>query len=287
MPSAYQRSFFFAKWRHVDQDAIHWTGKSYLPTFEKAYVILTEAERHLEACGFPFEQTEGWGFFFGQRSRGRRINFAMSGDGHMAMKTQAMKEAEDTTFRYKFTWIETGHEKGWVTHYRPKHPPLSSELESVLNFLGLHQFAECPEYDFESCHWRSIGFQQRGDSPFDSNAEFAHRMFDAHAGNFSPGIEKLLAAQAGVEQVGLSFLPFSPPAKRLEVDLERRTARPIAQMRRQGRSAPAAFDVAISFAGSERKYAEHLATRLEDVGYSVFYDEFFPALGQEPCGYVR
>ena len=35
------------------------------------------------------------------------------------------------------------------------------------------------------------------------------------------------------------------------------------------------FDVAISVARSERKYAEDLAKRLVDAGYVVFYDDFY------------
>jgi hypothetical protein len=42
------------------------------------------------------------------------------------MKTERMKQSEDETFKYHFTWIETASEKGWVTHYQPKHPPLSA-----------------------------------------------------------------------------------------------------------------------------------------------------------------
>ena len=36
------------------------------------------------------------------------------------------------------------------------------------------------------------------------------------------------------------------------------------------------FDVAISFAGTERNYAEQLATIVKNAGFSVFYDEFYP-----------
>ena len=36
------------------------------------------------------------------------------------------------------------------------------------------------------------------------------------------------------------------------------------------------FDVAISFAGTERKFAEELASRVREAGFSVFYDGFYP-----------
>ncbi len=37
-------------------------------------------------------------------------------------------------------FLDTGYEKGWVTHYHPKHSPLSSELQSVFTFLGMQDF---------------------------------------------------------------------------------------------------------------------------------------------------
>lgn len=36
------------------------------------------------------------------------------------------------------------------------------------------------------------------------------------------------------------------------------------------------FDVAITFAGSEREYAKQLAQRVRDAGFLVFYDDFYP-----------
>lgn len=37
------------------------------------------------------------------------------------------------------------------------------------------------------------------------------------------------------------------------------------------------YDLAISFAGEQRELAKALATRLDSSGYSIFYDEFYPA----------
>lgn len=39
---------------------------------------------------------------------------------------------------------------------------------------------------------------------------------------------------------------------------------------------PTNFDVAISFAGSERSLAESLANKIQDAGFAVFYDNFYP-----------
>ncbi len=39
---------------------------------------------------------------------------------------------------------------------------------------------------------------------------------------------------------------------------------------------PREFDLAISFAGTERPLAEELAMRMRDAGFDVFYDGFYP-----------
>ncbi|MCI2425567.1 hypothetical protein LM599_06225 [Candidatus Acetothermia bacterium] len=229
--------------------------------FDTAYRNLTDAQKDLEKCGFFFDQPEGWGYFFGRSSGGRGRDFQMAGDGHTAMSVKQMKQSEDDVFLYKFTWLESAHDKGWVIHYRPKHPPLSSELQSVFGFLGLQNFQQCPEYDFEPCHWRSIAFEERGNSVFDSNANTAHGWFDSHAQHFSSGIQKLLSANSEIEKSGLTFLPFQKPTERLNIDIERRIERPKSASKSAGVTS---FDVAISFAGTEQKYAEELATILKE-----------------------
>jgi hypothetical protein len=76
-----------------------------------------------------------------------------------------MKIAEDQGFSFAFVWIVTNAgEKGWATHYRPKNPPLSAEIESVFRFLKLDTFAECPHFNFDPCFWRFTPYESRGDS---------------------------------------------------------------------------------------------------------------------------
>lgn len=258
----------YVKWVDKGFDVTHFAR-----LFDQSFANLLAAQRDLEQCGFFFEQPEGWGYFFGKRSGGSRREWGMRGDGHTAMAVKSMKESEDTTFLYKFSWLESAHEKGWVIHYRPKHPPLSSELQSVFRFLGLQEFKQCPEYDFETCYWNSVVFVKRGDRHFDSNAGAAHGWFDAHAAHFSPGVEKLLRANAEIEEAGFNFLPFAKATARLNEDIERRTVRPTHTLASRDLST---FDVAISFAGTERECAEQLATMLKDAGFSVFYDDFYP-----------
>lgn len=115
---------------------------------------------------------------------------------------------------------------------------------------------------------------------------YAHRSFDALATHFSPGIEGLLAANAAVETVGMTFLPLTKPAERMRVDIATKVVQPTKPTASQARTAPRArppaatipdnFDVAISFAGTERESALKLAETLRDAGYAVFYDDFFP-----------
>lgn len=52
--------------------------------------------------------------------------------------------------------------------------------------------SSCPEFEFDSCYWHFISFQNDGRSFFETNANYAHDAFNAHAENFSPAIEQLL-----------------------------------------------------------------------------------------------
>jgi TIR domain len=193
-----------------------------------------------------------------------------------------MNATEDANFLFRFTFVMTDHGKGFVTHYRPKHPPLSSEMSSVFHFLGLSEFRQCPEFDFEPCYYRTLLFEQRGDSPFDRNTEFAHGSFDAHAGQFSPAIENLLTANSTMEAAGMGFLPIPRPAERNTVDIIKQIVRPPAPKPAKpvtiafDAALPSNFDVAISFAGTERSLAERLAKALQAAGVIVFYDNFYP-----------
>lgn len=248
---------------------------SFAKQFDTAFEAFRQAERHLESCGIFFEQLEGWGYFYGTRSRGRtRRSFAEFGDGHTVSKSEEMKRSEDGAFHFAFVWVVTARgDKGWTTHYRPKNPPLSVELESVFRFLGLKAFPNCPCSDFEPCSWSGLLYEKWGESPFDRNTKTAHQWFGNHAQHFSPGIENLLRAHASMEPFGMKLLPFADLKERLRQEIERHTTRP----EKAGKAAAeGAFDVALSFAGTEREPAELLATLVRDAGFSVFYDKFYP-----------
>lgn len=244
------------------------------------------ADRHLEACGLALAQPEGWGFFYGKPSGSRhnRGHAHCRGNGHAAPKSERMKQSEDEYFYYSLTWIDGAGDKGWTTHYRPKHMPMSPEFAGALDFIGgFNIFGDCPEFDFESCWWRFREFRSQGEGPFDSNAEQAHRWFDAHAANFGPGIRNLLEAHAIVASVGLRLLP--PQRSAAVQGVQRNAVNNIGSNSPGGRAAepaPAAradgfkYDVAFSFAGTDRKTAETIAKKVRDAGFSVFYDNFYP-----------
>ncbi len=259
---------------------VRWVNEGFEVTdfgnhLDQAFSSLIEAQEELEKCGFFFDQPEGWGYFSGKQSSGRRLDISMLGDGHTAQELRPLKSSEDDSFIYKFTWMKNNeHDKGWVIHYRPKHPPLSSELFSTLQFLRLNTFKECPEYDFEPCQWRSIAFVSRGNEIWVGNTETAHHWYDAHAEHFSAGLEKLLDANAIIERSGFRFLPIPDPQERNRSDIERQLIRPNPAITRG--QEPQQFDIAISFAGTERGYAEKLAMILKEAGISVFYDAFYP-----------
>jgi hypothetical protein len=154
-------------------------------------------------------------------------------------------------------------------------------VRSVFNYLGLKQFEQCPEFQFETCHYTTLRLLET-DNPFEGNLDFAHKSFDTHATRFAPAVEALLAANAAVERVGLTFLPIANPKERLRADIVRQIgfatkATPTPKATRTFDAAlPSSFDVAISFAGSEREFAEKLAERLRAAGIIVFYDNFYP-----------
>lgn len=236
---------------------------------------LTQAQNHLEACGFLLPQPEGWGFFYGREARGARSNplSECSGDGHTSPHTEVMKRVEDDNFVFVFSWIKGGTDKGWTTHYKPKVEPMSPEVEGVMRFIELRRFGQCPMFDFEPCWWRFTAFSLTGF--MDSNADRAHGWFEANQQHFSSGIERLLETQRLVEPFGVRFLPYGEAVQRREVELARRVVRTTEAG--AALAIPERFDVAVSFAGTERDLAERLAIAAREAGFEVFYDNFYKA----------
>lgn len=262
----------FYRWVDPDFDL-----DKFAQDFAASYSEMGQAEKLLNKCGFLFDSPEGLAHFgYGTNHRYDRGPREMDGDGHTALSHKPMKESEDSSedalFRYKFTWLETTYGKGWVTHYRAKNPPLSSEIEGALSFLKLQSFQDCPEFDFESCYWKSTAFISRDEHGFDSNAGSAHACFDEHAANFSQGLKHLLGAHGLVEPFGFGFISMPRAAERIEKDIAKKIERPAGQ---PSGATTGSFDVAISFAGPERKYAKELAEKVNEAGFAVFYDDFY------------
>lgn len=240
--------------------------------------ILREALDALQACGFYVERelfrAGGIGPLPQEMLRGT------TSDGHNASKKERMKESQDDSFKFVFTFIETQREKGWTTHYIPKHEPVSEEVSSMLEFLGLRRFADCPEAGFDPCHWRFLRFIPNDDF-FHGPTEIAHGWFDAHASRFSTGISKLLSAEAIVSKHGLHLLrnvktnvpaEASQPPRRKQ--LSSSSSRP-ATISTPAQAMPS-YDLAISFAGAQRDLTDMVANRVRDSGFEVFYDRFYP-----------
>lgn len=254
---------------------------SNLPSaFDSAYTALREAERHLTNCGIQLPQREGWGYFTGRPARRTVAQRRALGDGHTASWTEERGRSEDEAFHFVFSWLAAGAtEKGWVVHISAKDQPMSAELTHLFEYIGLRSFNSCQFLDFGECWWLSFDYAEDDEGPFNRSIEGARRFFDGLASNFSPGISKLLNAHSLMEPFGLRLLPIPESTARIREDLEKHVstsgttpARPTAN-----RGFPARFDVAISFAGPERQYAEELANRVRGAGFEVFYDDFYPA----------
>jgi hypothetical protein len=268
----------YCRWATEDFDP-----EAFARAFDESFARMQVAQQSLDACGFVLPQPEGWGYFFGGSGTPVRARSNFSGDGHTGIKIDSMKASEDPRFEFRFTFIDTGHGKGFVTHYRPKHLPVSSEVNGVLHFLGLKQFADCPEFDFEECYFGTRAFEQEGRA-WNPSVDYAHRAFDAHATQFSTAIESMLAANAAIEAVGMTLLPLARPNDRMRADIAtnfRESEKSAVAFATQkpavhAKPIPERFDVAISFAGSERPLALALAKAVRAAGFSVFYDDFFP-----------
>lgn len=228
--------------------------------FALAYPALREAERQLRECGFAIDQPD---------------RFRSSGDGHTSPQSQQMKQFEDEHFIFIMSWIEGGGDRGWTFHYHPKHPPLSGEMRAAFSFLELREFEQCPYFDFEPCYWRFFSFEQRGDSFFGRNTEFVYGCFDKHSEKFSIGIENLLKVHGLLRPFDFEFLPqLKEPRFGVPRQLAPSPERPVVAEPPELRTFD--FDVAVSFAGTERIHAEKLASLVRETGFNVFYDDFYP-----------
>ena len=236
-------------------------AKEFGDAFGRSLAALSDANGHFKECGLYIVNDAGPDF----------ATKTISWDGHNCPTKRHIKSLDDDVFHYVLTWVE-GRDKGWVIHYRPQHPPLTDDMEAGVKFPGvLQQFSECPEYNFEECYWRFMKFEAGSGGFGRNNADLMNKCYEAHTRNFPLGLQKLLVAQAELSAYGMHIFPPSP--KRVEQDY---SEPPQASHQRNRKLIKYKYDVALSFAGSERALAEQLAKMLKDRGIAVFYDGFYP-----------
>ena len=268
---------------YVKEVGADFAVEEFAPVFARAKQLLAVAEGHLEKCGLDVPAPEGWGYFFGKPSEGRRRRRGSgAGDGHTASNLESLKQGEDDYFQFRMSFGYFQYTKGWVFHYRPKNPPFTPEIWAAMQFLDAFQeFAQCPEFEFEPCVWRLVEYEEHGEQDlFGRSAEFAHRGFESHVEHFSAGLKAVLDAHVAVAPFGLPFLKirpapastYAPPPRTALAGTTARTSEPVSSQV----GLPDSFDVAVSFAGTERPLAQKLSEIVREAGFEVFYDSFYP-----------
>jgi hypothetical protein len=249
---------------------------AFADALEKGYALLKQAGSHLKACGYDAVEFDDPGakFIFARPLE------RLGRDGHIGAQDRPLKNAEDQAFRYVLTWIDGPGGRGWVTHCAAKQPPLSADIERVFAALDLHPMAECPEFNFDPCHWslypKQLG-SRRGDPTDWAHTDRAHKHFEAHASHYSDGIAKLLEANGLFVPLGMELLPPPPSSP-----APRPVTSPRAPQRssRRGASPPPVphYHVAFSFAGTEREIVKRIVAVVEAAGYTVFYDDSWKSM---------
>ena len=250
----------------------------FISAFESTYRQLTKAERLLESCGVMLPNLDGLGYFLGHQTVGLTMSEERLGNGHNVSESSIIKKREDDEFEYRLTFVRDATDKGFVIHYRPKCEELVSAYYGVFTFLGVRHYNSCPEFDFEPCFYRTVRTGSSGsfDVDFNSNS-LVHNAFEAHTTHFASAVKLLLSADQNLRGFGIPFLPcmHSPvePADKYKKLGDRSSikAEPINIIGEWK------YDVALSFASSERKYASELCEILTNEGISVFFDEKFAA----------
>ena len=244
---------------------------------------MSEADGSLLRCGINFPKLEGWGYFNDSESRGPTASWRLSGNGHEVFEKNEIKQDEDGDCEYRLTFVKNSQDKGFVIHYRPS-VETSIPLEhhhSVYKFLGLHEYHACPEFDLEPCFYRTIrtGDVETHDA-LDYDFDIIQRIhggFDAHKTHFSEAIKLLISVNDDLSKFGVSFLQVAPSSAK-SGSISRIKKGPV-ELSKQAISTkigpPWKYDVALSFAGTERKYASMLHDILVKQDISVFYDKQF------------
>lgn len=231
--------------------------------FESAYCQIREAERSLERCGLMLPTPEA-------------VSVGLSGNGHNVSNTIAIEQSEDEECEYRLTFVKDAIDKGFVIHYRAKVEKLIPEYHSVYRLLGFRHYDSCPEFGFEPCFYRTIrtGASTSFDIDFSSN-QIVKSAFEAHTTCFAGAVKLLSSANESLRELGISFLPLMHTTEESIGGHEKSRDQLVSESEPSSRGPNWKYDVALSFAGSERKYASELCNILTKNGVKVFLDEKF------------
>jgi hypothetical protein len=248
---------------------------SFANSFNTAFRYISDGFSDLMRCGIHIRLNEEIAFFYGSPSYEQPFSSQpLAFDVHTAAKPTHPRKLEDDYFHFVLTFIKGAKYSGWTTHYRPKNMPTSPEFDAVLNFIGgFKTFEKCPEFNFESCWWRFNPIKFDANGIFLMNNQDSYNSFDAHVPYFSSGLKKLLTAHVELQKHDMSFLSVSEHRDRpISTKLPGETV-PTEKLQS---SSKYKYDIAISFAGTERKYAEKLAKIISEADFEVFYDNYYP-----------
>lgn len=299
--SGFQRTDFLGCLGFLRCNQCHIYGKCYIravpeefslsglgPELGTAYAQLARADLILERCGVALPQEEGIGYFYDQPSVASQRSNRLSGNGHDVIETAEMKRSEDQVLEYRLTFVKDRTEKGFVTHYGIKVGHHQREYSNTLRFLGFDRREECPEFDFEPCHYTTLKTGIAGQYVIDADTVnfngFAHRVFDAHSDHFASGIELVVAANKCLSAFGLPLLSDEPISDKRGLQFESHQTdhahdnRLVPKNKRTKKATEQyEYDVTLSVAGPDREYAQQLHDVLVANDIRVFYDEAFEA----------
>ena len=248
------------------------------------YERMFSADSILNKCGISLPQKEGFGYFFNRPSVAIEGRNGLSGNGHNVINATTMNRSDDHAFEYRLTFVKDRNERGFVTHYKTKLGNHQREYSSVLRFLGFDKRKECPEFEFEPCYYITLKTGAGEDYGADVNTiniyHLAHSAFNAHKDHFLSGVDLIISANRSLHAFGLSLWSDESisdeqdsPSGISRVDHQRDDTASIKKQSVTTGTQEFEYDVALSFAGSDRKSAQDLNDALSGRGVAVFYDK--------------
>ena len=248
---------------HARQVDVDFPFRQFASDFYSSRDSIINSERQLQSCGLSLNAGKGGALF----------SFAASGDGHNSPETKLQKEIADELFRYVFSFIRGGRDKGWVTHLIAVEPTRANQYGTILERIGFKTFEECPFNDFDACWWRMTPFEERGNSLFGSNSDTAYRWFDNAVACLVPALDQLVQTNETLTQYHMGFLPSGTSSVRVRP----RPKHNEGQAPVNGNDSLVQVDrtkdyqVAISYAGEDLSLARNLFDGLQTKGVSVFF----------------